>query len=254
MESEKQKTTPIVSTSTPKVKQTGRVKRILILVSSAILLSVISAVGGYYFALNTHPKNESDMTNATIQISSQKQNPYFEQNDPEPAIEPARVCSTYTNQKYKFSINCPSGWLIEEVSEDYDTGMTLAYIIPPETDKIRAYEYITPKFFIEITDTPFSESPKGNKDIDNDPEVIRDWKQITVSGITGHYYNSMNCAPMCPTRFDIPYDNGKKTLTIGKVEITKEEIRDIEKETGILIENATNERYLQIINSFRFIE
>lgn len=172
---------------------------------------------------------------------------------PTPTSYPIIDCPEHINQKHKFSVECPEGWQAIEYGEDYDGGRTIVKFIPPNIQAISESKYITPEFFIEITSSPFSESPRRNKDIEGDPDVVKDWKKITVDGVTGHYYNSMNCAPLCPTTFDIPFDGGKKTLSIKKVEVP-DEIKRIYQDTGILIEDATDNLYLQMISSFKFID
>lgn len=168
---------------------------------------------------------------------------------PSPTPTPRIEGTTYVNSANKFSIEFPLGWKVKEYN---DSGRLLVEFVPPNLDLIDEQKYITPLFYIELNEKPFSESPTGNRNIENDPFVVKNWKPITVNGVTGHYYDSMNCAPLCPTTFDIPFDNGRKTLATKKVEVA-DEVERIYKDTGIRIENATNTLFLKIINSFKFL-
>lgn len=241
-------------------------KKFLWLFLGSLLLLSIGAIAGYQYALTTQMSvgraKRADKETRATEKNKEKKNKNDRKNKKEakkmvrltePTPVPRTLCTTYTNTQYQFRLTCPTGWYIEDYTNDKEKG-ALVKIYPPNAEKVEKDLFVMPQFIISLKNTPFNSSPTGNRDVKGDQRVVKNWKQLTVNGVTGYYYDQKSCSVACPSSFDLPYNDGEKTLTIQRIQSGIDKITAAQKKTGIAIQDATDARYLALIISFRFIK
>lgn len=165
-----------------------------------------------------------------------------EKPTPTSSVDEATNWKTYVSNTYQFSIKYKNDWTYIENSEDvtfYPPGVTKG-TWEKFPEKIGTEPCIT----ISIQDKPFSEPPKtfGYKDI----------TQLKVNGQIGYYYIALG-APISPTLFDLPYQNGTNTLEMLLISAGSN-IEIYNRVNHSNIQDADEEIFKAMISTFKFLD
>ncbi|MCL5411724.1 MAG: hypothetical protein M1150_03215 [Patescibacteria group bacterium] len=167
-----------------------------------ITLPFIAFFAGTYYQASITPKSTDNTSVPTSKTSTSSASPSATAN-----------WKTYTNNLYGYSVKYPKDWTYVE-----NTISTKFY--PPNIGSFEgSFENNTidqskvPVMGIEVLTRPFSTSPTSNQN-QNGIDLITEYKEMTISGVKGHYYRTNQCAPKCTIRLDLPLNVGKKTLSV----------------------------------------
>lgn len=207
----------------------------------AVVFISLLAGGGYYFLSNQKQK--------TIQYPKSI---VEKMNKPTVTPDPTADWRIYANTKYGLSIKYPQNWRVEEQGNRsffYPPGVT------PGMWEKATYQMPGTEPYIEISviNKPYSDSDGQNKEMIKN-QFVENVQQIPVDGKQGIFYSLQGCAPLCPTRFDLPYENGSKILQLSLISIGQENVDLFNKENKTNIQDADEGTFKKMISTFKFSE
>lgn len=158
---------------------------------------------------------------------------------------------TYTSNTYHFSIQYPNDWTLDEKEGRptfYPPGVTRGMWEAAPTPMPGG----DPSISVGTLRKPLSQSTSQDKEM-IETQSIQDFEIITIDGIQGYYYRLEGCAPICPTYFELPYENGNKTLQFQLFSMHQEDIDIFNEENKTNIKDADKETFRKMIKTITFL-
>lgn len=161
----------------------------------------------------------------------------------------------YTNSSYGFSVNYPPDWTAVEGPNDYYYKVIASFyprgVQPGIWEKVEnSMPGSDPHITVVLRPQPISKSRAF------DPELLpdrMDFEKISVGGIEGYYYWIINCAPVCPKFFELPYKENS-TLQFTLLSMGQENIDIFNEENKLNISDADEVTFRKMIKTFKLSE
>lgn len=116
---------------------------------------------------------------------------------------------TYIDPSRKYSVKYPS-----DRPSAHGGDSESIWFYEPGTDINNDVSVVEAKAVgVRVRTVPFSETPKGNM-TEQGVDFITGWREITVDGVKGVYYETHECAPGCLYIVALPYKNGQETIEL----------------------------------------